>query len=176
MSDPGQQRLIAIADLLPVVAGHGGIPIEIAFDAPSFVENLAPLFTGIDLDLQAAEFQLALAYFLAGSGFDDSVNGTSFVDELFAFFIEVVAVDAFEENFVFAFSDIVNVQDVVRLLLVIGAELAGFLRSGEVKEFVLASGESAENTGRERDGGDTIADAVQVDLNGLDGLFFFFFS
>src|SRR6202030_2382291 len=74
MSDPGQQGFVAVADLLPVVASHGGIPVEITLDAPGFVEDLLPFFARIDLRLQAAQIQFALADFLAGRGFDDAVD------------------------------------------------------------------------------------------------------
>jgi hypothetical protein len=62
------------------VAGHGGIPVEIALDAPGFMEDLLPLFARIDLDLKTAQIELALSDFFAGGSLDNAVNGARFVD------------------------------------------------------------------------------------------------
>jgi len=58
------------------VAGHVGVPVEVALDAPRFVEHLAPFFAGIDLHLEFTEIELAVADFrFARGSFDNSVDG-----------------------------------------------------------------------------------------------------
>ena len=48
---------------------------------PAFAAPAAPApEKKLDLNLQAAQLQLAFSDFLAGSGFDYSVNGTGLVD------------------------------------------------------------------------------------------------
>src|SRR5216684_7478818 len=110
---PGKQRFIALANFLPIVAGHVRVPVEVALDAPRFVEYLAPFFAGIDLHLQFTEIELAVVDFgFAGSGFSDAVNWPSLIDDLFAFLVEVVAVNTFEQHFVFALGHVVNVKNI----------------------------------------------------------------
>ena len=105
MGDPGKQGFVTRADLVPVVAGHIGIPIEIALDAPGLVENLAPFFAWIDLDLQSAEIELAVADFgFAGDGVGDAEHRSSLVENFLAFFVEVVAVDALSRTLSSRFS------------------------------------------------------------------------
>src|SRR5216684_1945392 len=172
MRDPRKKRFIALANFLPIVTGHVRIPIKIALHAPGLVEYLAPLFAGIDLHLQFAEIELAVADFgFARCGFGDAVGGPGFVDDLLAFLVEVVAVDAFEQHLVFALGHVVNVEDIFRAAIA-GAELPGFLRRGDVKEFVLARGQIAEDSGADWYWRDARADAVQIDLNRLDGFGF----
>src|SRR5712692_7913555 len=150
MRDPRKKRFIALANFLPIVTGHVRIPIKIALHAPGLVEYLAPLFAGIDLHLQFAEIELAVADFgFARCGF----------------------VDAVEQHLVFALGHVVNVEDIFRAAIA-GAELPGFLRRGDVKEFVLARGQIAEDSGADWYWRDARADAVQIDLNRLDGFGF----
>src|SRR6266481_7177689 len=174
MRDPGKKRFIALADFLPVVAGHIGVPVEVAFDAPGFVEHFAPLFAGINFHLEFAEVELAIADFgFAGRGIGDSVDRAGLVDDFFALLVEVVAINAFEQHFVFALGYVINVGDVFRATVGC-AELTGFLGRGDVEKLVLACCEGIQNAGADGDGGYAPADAVQVDLNGLDRLRFLF--
>src|SRR5207253_2697273 len=82
MRYPGEKRFIALANFLPIVARHVRVPIEVALDAPRFVEHFAPLFARVDLGLQLAEIELAFADLgLAGDGFDDAVDRSGFVND-----------------------------------------------------------------------------------------------
>ena len=174
MRYPGEQRFIALANFLPIVAGHVRIPIEVALDAPRFAEDLAPLFAGIDLDLQFAEIELAFPHFgLAGGGLDDAVDRAGFVDHFLAFLVEVVAVDAFEQHFVFAFGHLVDVKDALGSA-VVGAELPRFLRRGEIEKFVLARGKTIQDAGADGHSRYARADSVQIDLDGFNRLCFLF--
>src|SRR5579859_35484 len=178
MGHPGKQSFIARADLIPIVAGHVGIPIEIAFDAPGFVINLAPLFAGVDFHLEAAEIEFAGAYFgFTRYGVGDAEDGAGLIENLLSFLIEVVDFDAFEQNFVFTLGDVVNVKHILRALISRHGEQACFHGRGDVEKFFFARGKIAQNAGLDRDGRNTIGDALEVDLNGLDwfGLFLFFF-
>src|SRR5580700_10826052 len=126
MSHPGEKRFVTSADFVPVVAGHGGIPVEIAFEAPGLVVNLAPFFARIDLDFESAEIQFAGADFgFARNGIGNTENGSGLVKNLCAVFIEVVTLNALEKNLVFAFGDVVDVEHVLWALIP-GAELPGF--------------------------------------------------
>src|SRR5580700_9787464 len=157
MSHPGEKRFVTSADFVPVVAGHGGIPVEIAFEAPGLVVNLAPFFARIDLDFESAEIQLAGADFgFARNGIGDTEDRSGFVKNLCAVSIEVVAFDALEKDLVFAFGDVVDVEHVL-WTLILCAELAGFLRRREVKELVFAGCQAVQNAGVDGGGGDAIA-------------------
>ena len=139
---PWQESFVTRADLFPIVAGHVGIPVEVALDPPGFVEHFAPFLARVDLHLHLIEIQLAFAGFgLAGCGFHDAVDRPGFINDFLAFFIEVVGVDAFEEHFVFAPAHVVNMKDVLRLA-VFGAELPRFLRRRNVEKLVFARGKS----------------------------------
>src|SRR6266481_7112867 len=174
MRDPGKKRFIALADFLPIVAGHIGVPVEVAFDAPGFVEHFAPLFAGVNFHLEFAEVELAIADLgFAGRGIGDSVDRTGLVDDFFAFLVEVVAINAFEQHFVFALGYVINVEDIFRATVGC-AELTGLLGRGDVEKLVLACCKVIQNAGADRDGGYAPADAVQVDLNRLDRLRFLF--
>src|SRR6266851_526387 len=174
MRHPRKKRFIAFANFLPIVPGHVRVPVEVTFDAPGFVEHLAPLFTGFDLHLQFAKIELTVANLgFAGCSFGDAVDRAGLVDDLFAFFVEVVAIDSFEEHFVFALGHVVDVKHILGAALA-GAELPRFLRRGDVKEFVLARRQIAEDSRADRYWRDARADAVQIDLNRLDRLGFLF--
>ena len=66
-------------------------------------------------------------------------------------------------------------QNIARLLLIVGAKLAGLLRRGEVEKFILATRQAAENRRGQRNRRDAVGDAIEIDLDGLDRFFFFLF-
>src|SRR5580692_265071 len=176
MGHPGEERFIARADFVPVVAGHVGVPVKIALEAPGFVINLAPLCAGIDLHLHSAKIEFASPDFgFAWDGIGDADDGSGLVKHLRAILVDVVAVDAFEQNLVLALGNVIDVQDVLRTLLIRGPELAGFERRRDVEEFVFASRKVAQNASPDGNRRDAIADAIEIDLNGFDGFRFLFF-
>src|SRR5258705_12148326 len=59
--------------------------------------------------------------------------------------------------------------------MILGAELAGLLRRGEVEKLILAARKPAENRGGQRSRRDAVADPVKVHLDRLDRFFFFLF-
>src|SRR5271154_4502428 len=147
------------------MAGHIRVPVEIALDAPGFVVNLAPLLAGIDLSLESTEIQFACTDFgFAGSGVGDAEHGASLIKHLRAVFVEVVAVDALEQHLVFASGDVIDVKHVF-WPLIRSAELARFLRRGDVEEFVLASRKAAQNAGLDGDWYHAVGNSIEIDLN-----------
>jgi len=75
------------------VPGHVRVPIEIALDAPGFVEGLPPLLAGVDECLQAGEIEFAFSHFFARRCFDHAENRPGLVDDFLAFSVRVVAFD-----------------------------------------------------------------------------------
>src|SRR5207302_8453131 len=108
-----------------------------------------------------------------GGGLDDAVDRAGFVDHFLAFLVEVVAVDAFEQHFVFAFGHLVDVKDALGSA-VVGAELPRFLRRGEIEKFVLARGKTIQDAGADGHSRYARADSVQIDLDGFNRLCFLF--
>jgi len=124
VGDPGKKRFVTVADFLPIVAGHRGIPVEVALNAPSFTVGLLPLFAWIDLHLETGKIDFAFADFLAGGGVDHTNDGPGFVEDFLAFLVQVVAFDTGEEFFVFALLQVVHVKHTLRRAILLRPERA----------------------------------------------------
>src|SRR5262249_33222391 len=128
IGNPGQQRFVTIANLLPIVPGHRGIPVEVTLDAPGFTKDLAPFFAWIDANLKAGAIELAFTHLLAGHGVHPPQKRTNLVQQLFAILVDVVALDAGQQLCILALFEIVGMQHVLWGTVTRVAESARFLR------------------------------------------------
>ena len=166
MGHPGQQRFVALADFVPIEPAHVWIPVEVALNPPGLAENLLPLRAGIDQDLQACGVQLALAYLgFARYRVHHTVSFASVVDHLVAVFVQIVVVDAFQQDLVFALGDFEDVQRVPGSRRARQAGLCRFDGDGAVEEFFLPGLEVVVDPRGNRRVHDTLADAVRVHLD-----------
>ena len=51
--DPGQERLVSLADRRPVGPAHAGVPVEVTLDSPGLAQELRPLFLWIGAHLHS---------------------------------------------------------------------------------------------------------------------------